>query len=84
MRLRIEDSGYTLSIEYRCEKHEVRDIKSFFLILRFWLLECCQVRLMPLMYLPVAYIGFNRTRRSNVARNCQRYNSIFFICCVNL
>ena len=53
MRLRIEDGGYTLSIEYRCEKHEVRDIKSFYLILSFWLLECYQVRLMPLMYLPV-------------------------------
>jgi hypothetical protein len=30
MRVRIEDGGYTLSIEYRCEKHEVRDTKSFF------------------------------------------------------
>ena len=38
MRPRIEDGGYTLSIEYRCEKHEDRDIKSFFFNLFFWLL----------------------------------------------
>jgi hypothetical protein len=37
MRPRIEDGGYTLSIEYRCEKYEVRDIKSFFFNLFFWL-----------------------------------------------
>ena len=80
MRLRIEDGGCTLSIEYRCEKHEVQDIKSFFFNFTFLVSRMLLSQINAIDVLTsISASNFNHTQRSNVARNCQRVIYIFYL-----